>query len=902
MAVDRVNLIGTVFLGLTLGCAQCHSHKFDPISQREYYQFFAFFNNIDDARQERELASPEEIARRDAVRRRSRPWSKSGKPTRRPPWRAAAAWEANLDAAARARLAPSCGLRWRRRLRAHRAAEDRAPHRLPGPGPWLPTSLRDDQVAPRSGAKVPEDARGARVGRTAGRPTCSGGASSPSRVTPVSPGVPAVLPSLSGPDQKSRLDLARWLVAPNHPLTSRVFVNRVWEHYFGMGLVPTEDNFGLSGEPPSQPELLDWLAAEFIARGWSLKALHRLIVGSATYRQSSHSRPELAGVDPSNRLLARQSRLRLEAEAIRDCALSVSGLLSRKIGGPSVFPYQPDGIMKGRADRGVWVESPGADRYRRGMYTHFWRLTPHPFLRLFDAPDATAACTRRIRSNTPLQALTLLNDPTFTECARALADRLRNDVPEGDRERVRHGFRLCLGREPTADEIRKVERYLDDQRRHAPESNIPRARCGDAQLGERTRQAVAHALRVGGLCAGAAQPRRIHYQGVTRWRCHPNLLRSRRDFLGQSGLSLGSIALQALLGSRPATAAAPAGRPVGSMTPRPAHFPAQAKNVIYLFMAGGPSQLDMFDYKPVLQKLDGQPIPESFIKGKQFAQITEKQPKLLGTPYRFSRYGESGTEVSELLPYTASVVDDLAVIKTVKTTEFAHHLAELMLYTGTPRFGRPGLGAWVTYGLGSEAENLPGFVVLPGVGALGGMARTKEAVFSNGFLPSAYQGVPLRPVGEPILNVTDPPGVTRPQEQRLVRLVKELNEERLTETGDPEIAARISSYEMAFRMQASTPELLDLRGESRATLAMYGVDPDRPSFARNCLIARRLVERGVRFVQVILGDWDHHGADLPGTPLHVSRDGPAMRGAHQGPQSTWPAREHAGDLGRRART
>ena len=278
------------------------------------------------------------------------------------------------------------------------------------------------------------------------------------------------------------------------------------------------------------------------------------------------------------------------------------------------------------------------------------------------------------------------------------------------------------------------------------------------------------------------------------------------------------------------------------MTPRPPHFPAQAKNVIYLFMAGGPSQLDMFDYKPVLQKLEGQPIPESFIKGKPFAQITEKQPKLLGTPYRFRRYGESGIEVSELLPYTASVVDDLAVIKTVKTTEFAHHLAELMLYTGTPRFGRPGLGAWVTYGLGSEAENLPGFVVLPGVGALGGMARTKEAVFSNGFLPSAYQGVPLRPVGEPILNVTDPPGVTRPQEQRLVHLVNDLNEERLTETGDPEIAARISSYEMAFRMQASTPELLDLRGESRATLATVRRGPrsavvrpqlpDRPAAGR----------------------------------------------------------------------
>lgn len=348
----------------------------------------------------------------------------------------------------------------------------------------------------------------------------------------------------------------------------------------------------------------------------------------------------------------------------------------------------------------------------------------------------------------------------------------------------------------------------------------------------------------------------------------PQLAASRRAFLSQSGLSLGAVALQALLGRPPSSAMAadPDVTLGGSMTPRPPHFPAQAKNVIYLFMAGGPSQLDMFDFKPVLQKLEGQPIPESFIKGKPFAQITEKQPKLLGTPYRFRRHGESGIEVSELLPYTASIVDDLAVIKTVKTSEFAHHLAELMLYTGTPRFGRPGLGAWVTYGLGSEAENLPGFVVLPGVGALGGMARTKEAIFSNGFLPSTFQGVPLRPVGEPILNVTNPPGVTRFETQRLVHLINDLNHARLAETGDPEIAARVASYEMAFRMQASTPELLDLRGETRATLALYGIDPDRPSFARNCLIARRLVERGVRFVQVILGDWDHHGAIYQALP------------------------------------
>jgi hypothetical protein len=337
----------------------------------------------------------------------------------------------------------------------------------------------------------------------------------------------------------------------------------------------------------------------------------------------------------------------------------------------------------------------------------------------------------------------------------------------------------------------------------------------------------------------------------------PDLLRARRHFLGQCGLSLGSIALQSLLGTRAATAAATT--PAGPMTPRSSHFPAQAKSVIYLFMAGGPSQLDLFDYKPQLQKLDGQPIPESFIKGKMFAQITEKQPNLMGTRYKFRQYGDSGASFSELLPYTSSVADDLAIIKTVKTTEFVHHLAELMIGTGSPRFGRPGLGAWVTYGLGSEAQDLPGFVVLPGVGALGGLPRTKEAIFSNGFLPSAYQGAPLRPVGEPILNVTNPHGVSRAEQGRIVGLVNALNEERLAATGDPEIAARVSSYELAFRMQASTPSLLDLRGESPATLALYGVDPDRPSFARNCLIARRIVERGVRWVQVVIGDWDHHG-------------------------------------------
>jgi hypothetical protein len=465
MTIDRVNMVGTVFLGLTLGCAQCHSHKFDPISQREYYQFFAFLDSIDDGRQEMELASPEEIARRDAVRAQVAALEQERKAYEQAAVARQDAWEAALDGAARARLAPE--LQSALKIAPARRTE---PQKTAVRTAFLaqdPGDQQRSQTIKTLRDREPKFVK-AHVLKELATPRTThvlrrGELYQPG--DPVSADVPSVLPPVSAAKGRSRLDMARWLVQPKHPLTSRVIVNRVWERYFGIGLVPTEDNFGLSGEPPSDAELLDWLASEFVEQGWSFKGLHRLIVGSATYRQSSHVRPELGAVDPSNRLLARQSRLRLEAEAIRDVALSVSGLLSHKIGGPSVFPYQPKGIMAGRADRGEWVESPGADRFRRGMYTHFWRLTPHPFLRLFDAPDAIAACTRRIRTNTPLQALTLLNDPTFNECARALVDRLREDFPQGDRERLRGAFQLCLAREPTAEELRKVERYLIDQRR-----------------------------------------------------------------------------------------------------------------------------------------------------------------------------------------------------------------------------------------------------------------------------------------------------------------------------------------------------------------------------------------------------------------------------------------------------
>ena len=246
-------------------------------------------------------------------------------------------------------------------------------------------------------------------------------------------------------------------------MTARVTVNRIWQEYFGRGIVETENDFGTQGSPPTHPELLDWLATELVAKKWSIKAIHRLIVTSATYRQSSRARPELDLIDASNKLLARQSRLRLDAEIVRDVALSASGLLAPKLGGPPVFPPQPDGVMTLGQIKRSWTPSTGADRYRRGLYAHFWRATPYPALVVFDAPDAFSACTRRLRSNTPLQALTLLNDQAYFEFAEALANRLLNQGPKTEPQRIDYAFRLCLARNPSASEKQRLEQLLSQQ-------------------------------------------------------------------------------------------------------------------------------------------------------------------------------------------------------------------------------------------------------------------------------------------------------------------------------------------------------------------------------------------------------------------------------------------------------
>jgi hypothetical protein len=332
---------------------------------------------------------------------------------------------------------------------------------------------------------------------------------------------------------------------------------------------------------------------------------------------------------------------------------------------------------------------------------------------------------------------------------------------------------------------------------------------------------------------------------------------TRRHFFEECGVGVGKIALASLLSQ----SMAPAGRAATThdpLAPRQPHFAPKAKCVIHLFMAGAPSQLDLFDYKPMLAKHEGKPLPPSVIRGQRYAFI-RADAAVLGPRFRFSRHGASGAELSEMLPQLAGVVDDICLVKSVHTDQFNHAPAQIFFNTGFAQPGRPSLGSWVVYGLGSETEELPAFAVMStGSGISGGSAN-----WSSGFLPTVYSGVRLRNQGDPILDVSSPPGVDARLQRDSLDLIKGLNRERLGVVGDPEIATRIAAYEMAFRLQTSAPELMDLKSETPETLRLYGADPDKPSFARACLLARRMIERGVRFVNIYHEGWDAH-SDVAG--------------------------------------
>ena len=334
---------------------------------------------------------------------------------------------------------------------------------------------------------------------------------------------------------------------------------------------------------------------------------------------------------------------------------------------------------------------------------------------------------------------------------------------------------------------------------------------------------------------------------------HNEALRAitRRHFFGKAAAGIGGLALASLLNDKVFAASAA----VNPLAPKSPHFPAKAKRVVYLHMAGSPSQLDLFDYKPKLNELNGQPCPESIYKKERFAFI-KGVPKMLGSPHKFAKHGESGLQLSNLLPHLASIADDVAVVRSMHTDQFNHAPAQIFLFTGSPRQGRPSMGSWLTYGLGSETQNLPGFVVL----VSGGKTPDGGAsLWGSAFLPTVYQGVQCRSQGDPVLYVSNPAGMDPQTRRRSLDALKALNEMQLEKVGDPETVTRIAQYELAYKMQTSVPELMEIDKEPKSIHEMYGTEPGKVSFANNCLLARRLLERGVRFVQLFHWGWDQHG-------------------------------------------
>lgn len=444
---DRVATTGNVWLGLSIGCAQCHSHKFDPITQKEYYQIFAFLNNQEEPsiKVYPEHVNVDELnIERTEIERQLADVIKANEA-------AYVKWETELTEEQRKAL-PEATSKLLKVKEDKRKLSERL-QLLSSAG----ISLSDDVSAKQKRLEEIETELNQGVStlilseRKTPRDTfllIKGDFTRPDEK--VQPGTPAILhPLVTDNPSPNRLDLAKWLVSPENPLTSRVIVNRTWQQLFGKGIVETENDFGLQGTVPSHPELLDWLAVEFRENGWNFKELLRTIMTSHTYMQSSNHRNDVAAIDPLNVYLAKQNRLRLEAEIVRDVALSASGLLSPKMYGAPVRPPIPDGIMTVGQSQRKWVASQGEDRYRRAIYTFLYRVTPPPALNVFDAPDGLSTCTRRIRSNTPLQALTLLNDPAFFEFAQAMEKRIKE-------EGLENCFIRCTSRKPTAEELQLI--------------------------------------------------------------------------------------------------------------------------------------------------------------------------------------------------------------------------------------------------------------------------------------------------------------------------------------------------------------------------------------------------------------------------------------------------------------
>ena len=608
----------------------------------------------------------------------------------------------------------------------------------------------------------------------------------------VEPGVPASLSAGEAHARPGRLELARWLVEPANPMTARVVVNRDWQMLFGTGLVKTVDDFGAQGEPPSHPELLDWLAIEFVRSGWDVKNMLRLIVTSATYRQSSRVDAQGLERDPENRLLAHAPRLRLPAEMIRDQALRLAGLLVERIGGPSVKPYQPPGLWNELADA-EYIQDHGANLYRRSIYTFWKRTVPPPAMVAFDAPGRETCIVRESRTNTPLQALDVLNDVTYVEAARALAEQMMKDFRTTTEARLTAAFQAATARRPRPDEAAILRAASTTSL--AGSGAIPQRRRHWSMQGNRAATGLS-------IRASWRPTRRWPSSSLTSTKpsprsnapCAPmsqsDRYLTRRHFFGRASFGLGSIALASLLdrdlfaadrgGHRSATGAGIEGFP--NVAPR-------ARRVIYLFQSGAPSQLDLFDPKPGLDRLDGTDLPDSIRMGQRLTGMTSRQDRfpVAASRFSFARHGQSGARLSELLPFTAKVADELCFIKTMHTEAINHDPAVTFFQTGAQLAGRPSIGAWVSYGLGSENQDLPAFVVMISRGS-GNPTISRSTTGSGGAVfcrPLPGRQVPLcrRPGALPLR----PAGLRRgpPAHARRPVAARRAQSSRVRRPGDP---------------------------------------------------------------------------------------------------------------------
>ena len=501
--VDRVEMVGTIWLGLTVGCAQCHDHKYDPLAQHEFFGLYACLNNADEINIDVPLPDEAEafFASRGHYQAKRQELLE---PVREELIDLLKRWETKC---LHARDNPGEDHVWDRRwevlglIWGGKLGEGQLEGQEILKLAWPRRSARQlddliDYFVEHGSIIDPEAFKRLELSKLgeqlkALKEECPQATRAPvmqaaltprptylhrrgdfrDRGEPVEPALPGCLPSWHPSQEDPRLPLARWLVSHDNPLTARVTVNRMWQEFFGRGLVVTTEDFGTRGQRPAHPQLLDWLAHEFMESGWDMKTMHRLIVCAATYRRSSTPRHDLVVSDPENILLARQTALRLPAESVRDAGLAVSGLLHRRIGGPSVRPSQPESVVLEGYGKEGWTPSPAPDCYRRGIYTYKIRTTPFAQSVTFDAPNPNAICTRRGRSNTPLQALTLLNDPVFFEMAQALTDRILQEASPNDADRITYGFRLCMARPPTPQEHSRLTKYYQSQFQHFSQDN-----------------------------------------------------------------------------------------------------------------------------------------------------------------------------------------------------------------------------------------------------------------------------------------------------------------------------------------------------------------------------------------------------------------------------------------------